>query len=100
MSYRIKLLPEAKQDIKESIDWYNEQKLGLGKLFYQEVKSKLANLKENPLHYQISYRKIRNVLINKFPYQIHYRVEEVNKSIIVFAVIHTSRNPQIWRNRK
>ena len=42
MSYMIKLLPEAHLDIKDCIDWYNEQKAGLGKLFYQTVKSRLA----------------------------------------------------------
>ena len=39
MSFKIILLPEARLDIKDSIDWYNEQKAGLGKIFYQAVKS-------------------------------------------------------------
>ncbi len=99
MSFKIILLPEARLDIKDSIDWYNEQKAGLGKIFYQAVKSRLAYLKKNPLHYQISYRNMRNALVNKFPYQVHYRVEEARKLIVVFGVTHTSRNPQVWKSR-
>ena len=45
MSYTIKLLPEARLDIIESIDWYNEQKEGLGKLFYHSVKSRMNYIK-------------------------------------------------------
>ncbi len=67
MSYKIKLLPEARLDIRDSINWYNEQKTGLGKLFYRAVKSRLAYIENNPLHYQVSYRNVRNALVNKFP---------------------------------
>lgn len=76
MSYKIKLLPEARLDIRESIDWYNKQKAGLRKRFYEEVKSRLRDIQRNPLHYQVSYRDVRNALVNKFPHQLHYRIEE------------------------
>jgi hypothetical protein len=100
VSYKIKLLPEAHLDIKESIDWYNEQKTGLGKAFYDSVKSRLDYIKSNPLHYQVSYRNIRNALVNNFPYQVHYRIEETSKLIIIFGITHTSRDPEIWKSRK
>mgnify|MGYP001239686595 CR=1 FL=1 len=100
MSYRIKLLPEARQDILDSIGWYNEQKEGLGQLFYQAIKSRLAYISNNPLHYQISYRNIRNALVSNFPYQVHYWIEETSKLIIVFAITHTRRNPDVWNDRK
>lgn len=100
MSYTIKILPEARQDIIVSIDWYNEQKMGLGKLFYQSVKSRMAYIRENPLHYQIRYRNTRSALVNKFPYQVHYQVVEASNSIIVLAITHTSTHPQIWKKRQ
>lgn len=100
MSYKMELLPEARLDIKESIEWHDDQKAGLGKRFYKSVKSRFQYIRKNPLHYQITYRGIRNALLHKFPYQIHYRVDEANRVIIVFGVTHTSRNPQIWKTRK
>lgn len=99
MSYKVQLLPDARLDIKESMEWYNEQKAGLGRLFYYSVKSRLAYISKNPLHYQISYRKVRNAIVHKFPYQIHYQVEEERRSIIVIAVTHTSRDPRVWKSR-
>lgn len=100
MNFKIKLLPEARLDIKDNIDWYNQQKTGLGKLFYEAVKSRFAYLKQNPLHYQVNYRNMRNALVDQFPYQVHYRVEEARKEIIVLGITHTSRNPKVWKSRK
>ena len=62
MSYKIKLLPEARLDIKDSVDWYNEQKTGLGKLFYQAVKSRLAYLKKNPTGRRLSAAVLRSII--------------------------------------
>ena len=100
MSYRIELLPEARLDIKESLEWYNDQKAGLGKRFFESLKSRFRYIGKNPLHYQVAYRGIRNALLHKFPYQIHYKVDEKSKLIIVLGVTHTSRNPQIWKTGK
>jgi len=32
-----------------------------------------------------------------FPFMAHYNVDESNKTIIIAAVLHTSRNPEIWK---
>lgn len=100
MSYRIKLLPEARLDIKEIIEWYNGKKRGLGKWFYESLKSRIDYIRKNPLHYQVIYRDIRNAPINRFPYQVHYRVEESDKLVIVFGVTHTRRDPRVWKNEE
>jgi hypothetical protein len=36
----------------------------------------------------------------KIPFLVHYSVDEENFVIEIFAVFHTSRNPQIWMERK
>ncbi|WP_114749606.1 type II toxin-antitoxin system RelE/ParE family toxin [Pleomorphovibrio marinus] len=100
MSYRIKLLPEARLDIKEIMEWYNEEKLGLGRRFYESLKSRLVYIRKYPLHCQVSYRDVRNILVDSFPYQVHYRIEEPDRLIVVFAVTHTSRDPRVWKNKR
>ncbi len=37
--------------------------------------------------------------IKKFPYLIHYRIHEESKTVYVEAMLHTSRNPRIWKRR-
>ena len=99
MTYITKLLPEASLDIKESVTWYNQQKEGLGARFYEVLKSKFNFIEMNPRYYQVSYRDLRSASLKKFPYQIHHRIAEDQKTVIVFAVTHTSRDPQTWRSR-
>jgi plasmid stabilization system protein ParE len=98
--YRILFLPEARLDLKEIIAWYNQQKPGLGKQFFEFMRSKLAYIQKTPLHFQVDYKEIRNAHLDKFPYQIHYRIHDEGQAIIVLAITHTSRNPEIWKNRR
>ncbi|WP_084454517.1 type II toxin-antitoxin system RelE/ParE family toxin [Algoriphagus terrigena] len=96
MNYQIRLLDEARLDIKDIIIWYNNVESGLGRRFYGSLKSSLDYIRKYPFNSQIVYRDIRNMLLKKFPYQVHYRVIEQDKLIIVFAITHTSRNPRVW----
>jgi plasmid stabilization system protein ParE len=99
MNYKINLLPDAYSDIKEIIDWYNRAERGLGKKFYESLKSKFKKISINPLHYQLSFNESRSASLDKFPYQIHFKVDQPVRIVIVFAITHTSRNPRIWREK-
>ena len=99
MSYSIKLSPLAKTDVQDIIAYYNENKNGLGTRFFNSLAVTFKLIAKNPLLFQIRYRNTHSVLIQKFPIQVHYLVDEVNKNVIVIAVSHTSRNPQIWKER-
>jgi hypothetical protein len=38
-------------------------------------------------------------IVDVFPYTIHFEVDESKRLIIIYAVIHMSRNPDIWDER-
>lgn len=44
MSYKIKVLPEARLDIRDSIDWYDEQKAGLAQQLLLTEKRNSADI--------------------------------------------------------
>ena len=48
---------------------------------------------------QIEYRDLRHASVHRFPYLIHYQVDEDKKAVFIFAITHTSRNPQLWKDR-
>jgi len=48
MPFIIKIEPDVVQDIQQAIDWYNEQQRGLGKKFYNEVKTHFNILIKSP----------------------------------------------------
>lgn len=99
MSYSIKLLPIAYKDLQEAKKWYNEKQKNLGEEFKKAVIAEIDYIKDYPEHYQRKYKELRQSLVTRFPYAIFYLIEESNKRIIIFGVLHTSRNPKIVRNR-
>lgn len=98
--YKIQIQKQAISDIQQAIIWYNDQLKGLGKRFHIQVKSQIDLLESNAHHYGIRYADVRCVLVKKFPFLIHFTIDELSKTVNVFAVIHTSRNPTIWSEMK
>jgi len=99
MKFTIKIEPEAKLDIQDGIDWYNDQQSGLGKNFHTSVKAHLKKLQINPF-YQVRYNKVHCLPLKKYPYMIHFTIDKENQRVIVHAILNTSRNPKIWKDRK
>ncbi|WP_438963087.1 type II toxin-antitoxin system RelE/ParE family toxin [Nonlabens sp.] len=99
MDYTIKLLPVALQDLKEAKKWYSEKSAQLALDFKQEVNREIDYIKQYPEHYQLRYKELRQSLVTRFPYAIFYLVEEDLNQVIIFGVLHTSRNPEIIRKR-
>jgi hypothetical protein len=47
----------------------------------------------------IRYDYIRTALLDTFPYMIHFSVDDDKKIITVLAVLHTARDPKVWKER-
>lgn len=98
--YQIKILPDALQDIQQATDWYNEQLPGLGTRFQKQTIRQINKLKSVAASYHIRYSEVRCMVIRKFPFMVHFTLNEQQNIVAIFAVFHTSRNPQIWTKRK
>lgn len=97
--YKATILPLAKKDIRQAALWYNKQQKGLGKRFTEEVREKVRFARQNPEASNIRYESVRTTVLNVFPFIIHYIVDYKNTQIIVTAVLHTSRDPNVWKTR-
>jgi plasmid stabilization system protein ParE len=97
--YRSIILPDAREDIREAAKWYNKQQNGLGKIFTAEVREKVQFIRQNPLASNVRYEWSRTAVLQQFPFMVHFAVDEINQVIIVSAVLHTSRNPEMWSSR-
>ena len=98
MKYTVHLRPDAEADIEESAMWYENQAQGLGDSFLDEVLNTLEVISENSYIYAVVHRQTRRALIDRFPFAIYYRIEE--DSLIIIAVMHGSRHPKRWQNRR
>jgi toxin ParE1/3/4 len=97
MSRRLILRPEAENDIAAAAQWYEEQRSGLSLEFRSALDQAFSAIENNPALYAPIYRELRRALLHRFPYAVFY-VERTNE-IVVAAVLHTSRDPRLWRAR-
>lgn len=90
---------DALQDIQNATGWYNEQLQGLGKRFQKQLIAQIGGLKTNASLYAIRYGNVRCMRLKTFPFMVHFTLDVDALLVEVFAVIHTSRNPEIWKER-
>jgi hypothetical protein len=95
--FRIAISEIAEIDILIGKEWYNSQKNLLGDEFISALENKIKVIQSNPYQFSIIKKDIRKALITRFPFGIYYFVE--GEIINIFAVIHFSRNPKIWKQR-
>ncbi|MCB8994970.1 MAG: type II toxin-antitoxin system RelE/ParE family toxin [Bacteroidales bacterium] len=98
MIYEVLFRKEALQDILEAIAWYEKNLVGLGDEFLIAVENEIHLIEQNPYLFEDKYKGIRKVITNRFPYIIYYRIES-EKKVLIFAVLHMSRNPKILEKR-
>ena len=96
MRFQLKIDTDALNDIQETFEWYELKLKGLGLRYKTQAKKQINSLKKDPYLFSIKYNEIRCRKIEKFPFLIHYLINENTKTVTVFAVFHTSRNPEIW----
>jgi hypothetical protein len=99
MIYTVINHKEVKNDILQAKYWYKNQQKGLEKRFAIEVKNTLNYLVNNPLLFQIKYKTVRIAYTEVFPYSVHYHLDEIEKSIKILGVFHTSLATDKWLKR-
>ncbi len=97
MTRAIIFRPAAKDEFLDACDWYEGQRVGLGKRFAASVERTLEAVAESPEAFPVVHRDVRRALVRPFPYGVFYRVRP--EAIHVLAVMHGSRDPAVWKSR-
>lgn len=95
MAYEVLLTDFAANDVKETYDWYEEQLLGLGEDFYENLLAALDQLSFYPNTGSDIEFGIQKVLVKTYPYAVYYSVKD-NK-VRVLRVLHQRRHPDTWK---
>lgn len=99
MKFSVEYNPDFFNDITQAVDWYNEKQAGLGDWLLVNVRKQTAKLSTSALHFAVKYDDVLCMCIKKFPYLVHYRVNQQTQIVKVEALLHTSRDPKLWKNR-
>lgn len=87
----------ARVEYDEAASWYESQRQGLGGEFVSEIERALTQACEWPQRFPKMLGDVRCVRVRRFPYSIFFRVR--SERLIVLAVFHARRDPNVWRER-
>jgi plasmid stabilization system protein ParE len=90
-------LPEADEEFREAIRYYQNEAPGVGLKFLAEVRRGVTFITENPFAAVAVGSGIRRKVLNHFPYSLLYAVE--SELVVIVAVAHQKRRPRYWRSR-
>jgi plasmid stabilization system protein ParE len=88
---------QARLDVHNAASWYENQRLGLGTRFVDELDYVANRIRISSFQFPEIHPAVRRGLLNRFPYSVYFSVSE--RSIEVIAVLHQHRHPETWRDR-
>jgi plasmid stabilization system protein ParE len=97
MAAKLAVAPEAELDLAQAYVWYESRRIGLGEEFLSSVDACIEGIRRQPEMYPVVHEAYRRALIRRFPYAVFY--EYAQTTVTVYAVFHTSRDAQKWRQR-
>ena len=98
---KLRILSEAEEEAHASAIWYDEQLVGLGDDFLDELSAALQKIEETPNRFPpletAKSKQVRRCRLTRFPYLIIFEI--LDSEIVVLAVAHSQRKPNYWRKR-
>ena len=100
MTRRLVVLPEAEEDIREAMRWYERRRRGLGAEFLGCIEASFIRAAEAPQACAAwpEDPRYRKVVVSRFPYVVFIDVQ--SEAVEVVAVAHASREPGFWLARR
>lgn len=94
---KIDFLDAAKSELDDAIDYYDEQRFGLGLEFEEELEQALERIDHYPEAWSPLSSRVRRCVLNRFPYSVIYEIR--SEIIIIVAIQHHHKEPESWRSR-
>src|SRR5256885_9211871 len=89
---------DAELEVIDAVDYYERQRQGLGMEFLDDVQRAYQTILAAPKKWARVTRNARRYRISRFPYGVVYQVRK--DTVLVVAVMHLSRRPGYWRQRR
>jgi len=94
---KVRYVDAADAEFRDAINYYNQERPGLGFEFSDEVRDVIARIQNYPLAWTPLSKRARRAQVHRFPYSIIYEVR--GDSIIIVAIQHHRRKPMNWRKQ-
>lgn len=89
--------PEAKEELFEAINFFEECKSCLGLEFSKDIFSTIQRKSHFPLAWSKFSENTRRCLTKRFPFGVIY--QKIEEEIYIIAVMQLNREPDYWKKR-
>jgi toxin ParE1/3/4 len=90
--------PEALTEYAEAVQYYVEQRAEVAQTFVNAIEDAIYRIREFPNRYASIDGDVRRCAVRRLPYGVLYTIEP--DYILIIAVMHYSRKPGYWKNRR
>jgi hypothetical protein len=87
----------ASEEFEKAVEYFEEQRSGLGEEFCEEVAATIDRIQFDPTSFERAGENIYRCRTKRFQYEVVYRVE--HDQILIVAVAHLHRRPGYWKRR-
>ena len=98
MSLPVVFRPQAERELLEAEQWYEDRSPGLGRKFRTAVDQTVASVSTRPLSFPIVESEKRRALVSHFPYGLFFAL--IEDRVVVVGVLHSRRDPAVWKSRR
>jgi plasmid stabilization system protein ParE len=85
-------------DVSGTREWYRLQSNNLDLDFLEALSAVIARIGDAPEQFPVIHRNTRRAFVRRFPYAVFFRV--VTDGVVILAVLHQARSPDVWRRRR
>ncbi|MDR3625885.1 MAG: type II toxin-antitoxin system RelE/ParE family toxin [Ignavibacteriaceae bacterium] len=89
--------PEARNELNQAVDYYENQQQKLGLEFLKETYYTIQRIIEFPEAFSKQSENTRKCITNRFPFVVIYQIKK--GEIFIAAIAHLSRKPGYWKER-
>ncbi len=93
---KYRILTPARQELINSIEYYNSKKEGLGYTLLLNFEEAIDRVRDNPKAWPLVSKNTRRCLLKNFPYGIIYHI---NDCMEIIAFMNLRKKPGYWANR-
>jgi plasmid stabilization system protein ParE len=87
----------AEEDLRKAFEYYEAAREGLGDEFLNAFREGVDRVLQFPSGWHALDETYRRCTLRRFPYGIIYRRDERSDEIVVVAIMHLHRKPDVWR---
>jgi len=80
--------------LQDSFEWYEEQRLGLGERFLNQIDAAVTTVGNNPYLFPVKVGSYRQYVVSSFPFVIVYEYMPEKQLVYILHIFHTSRRPK------